>query len=134
MTDADRWYYREGNTVLGPVSRSELVGTVVPSTPICRAGSDEWRPAGRVLDESLPAEEHDDGVDIDPDDASPPTLERFRRLCRRASRETLEREWREHRAAYDHRELAILRQERKRRRPETGWNPIGWLRDLLNFN
>ncbi len=134
MTDADRWYYRDGDTVRGPVSRADLAGVVAPSTPICRAGSDDWRPAGRTLDESLPVEEDDEGADTEPDDVRPPTLERFRRLCRRAPRETLEREWREHREAYDHRERSILRREHQRRRPGTGWNPMGWLRDLFNFN
>lgn len=134
MNDADRWYYRDGDTVLGPVSRSELAGAVDPSTPICRAGSDDWQAAGRILEATGPAVDDDAADGPEPDDVRPPTLERFRRLCRRAPLETLEREWREHREAYDHRERSILRRERRRRRPGTGWDPIGWLRDLFNFN
>lgn len=137
MNDAERWYYREDGTVRGPVTRSELDTSVSPSTPVCRAGSDDWQPAGRILPDLPPPGETEDPPRTDPDQSRPPTLERFRRLCRRAPEETLEREWRDHRDAYDHRERDVLREERKRRRrgrtAASPWNPIGWVRDLLHF-
>lgn len=137
MNDAERWYYREDRTVRGPVSRSELHASVSPSTPVCRAGSDDWQPAGRILSEVPPAGEPEEPSRTDPDGFRPPTLERFRRLCRRAPEETLEREWWNHRDAYDHRERDVLRKERKRRRrgrtAAWPWNLIGRVRDLLHF-
>jgi len=112
MNAPDRWYYRTRKGVCGPVSRAELEERVDPSTPVCPAGSGAWEPAGRILPEtarpSSPEDETEDAL-------APPTLKRFRRLCRRAPAGALEREWEDHRAAYDHRERRVLREERKRR-------------------
>lgn len=129
--DPDRWYYRREGTVLGPVAREALSERTEPDTLVCPAGSDEWCPARDVVNEDT-ASSAGEASEPDPD-RTPPTLERFRRLCRYAPAVVLERELERHGDEYDHRERSLLQKALRRR---TDGEPTGeaWWRRLLDFS
>lgn len=126
----NKWYLYENEEVVGPFDPGDLSGRIDEDTLVCRAGEEEWNPAGEVADlrDVLREEEEPRDVDVDPvdqpDDAGDeetteeviePTLDNLVEICERASDRTLITEFEQHRQEYDDEERRILREELEER-------------------
>lgn len=129
----NKWYLYENEEVVGPFEPAELSERIDADTLVCRAGEEEWNPAGGVPDlepvlredeqpEPEPAErgtEDQSGEwsseETTEEEIIEPTLENLHEICEKAADRDLLEEHENHLDDYDEEERRLIREELERR-------------------